>query len=129
MSKKLEGESVTRSSMVLDNVVTCKHVTRHASGQEYICTWKFDWTDVSLEELQLEANKDAVISSRTTWKKLPIADAEKLVERTINMREYLDRTRRHARSDTDKAGSLMDKMAPDELAALIAKYSHSENIT
>jgi len=124
MSIKVEGESVTRSSTVLDNVVTCKHVTKHGSGAEYICTWKFDWTDVSVEELQLEANKDAVISNRTTWKKLPVSEAEKLTERTINMREYLDRARRHARSDDEKVSNLMDKMSPEERAAIIAKYAN-----
>jgi len=123
MSKKVQGESVTRTSTVSNNVVTCHHVTKHGSGTEYICTWKFDWTDVTIEELQLEANKDAVISNRLAWKKMPVSEAEKLVERTINMREYLNRARRISRTDGEKASNLLDKMSPEERAAVIAKYA------
>jgi len=123
MRKVKQGEKVSRVTTVDGQVVTVVHVTEHSTEGKVVLNWKFDYTDVTEDEMLREMSRAHVIDMRPAWKKLGAGEAEKQADMTVNMREYLDRERRIAKSDGEKAGNLLDKMSPEERAAVIAKYA------
>ena len=122
MKKVLKGEKISRSIRTDGDLVTIYHVTKHGKGdaqQAYALTWKFDYTDVSRDELIQEASRAHVIDMRPGFKALSVDDAEKTDGAVIGMRVWLDRERRKAADKVSQGQKLLEKMSPEERALLI----------
>jgi len=122
---KKEGESIGRTyEYAGSNKVKCSHVTKHNSGVEMVMTWTLDYSDVTHEELCVEAAKNTVIDLRGPWKKLPLAEAEEYGEHEYDIREWFDREKRRvAKTDSEKAKAAMSKLSPEELAELMKMFT------
>jgi len=116
-----QGEKVSRETTVEGAVVTVKHVTEHPTAGKCVLIWKFDYDGVTEDEMLREMSRAHVIDMRPAWKKQDEKDLTETME--VNMREYLDRERRVAQTASQKVGNLLDRMSPEERAAVIAQYA------
>ncbi len=89
----ITGESKGRKSVshVEENIVAVHHVTLNKpTDSHYQCSWVFDYTDVTREELEIMTSRGLVIKYRNPFKNAPESELEGLDNQTFLVREILD---------------------------------------
>lgn len=112
-----QGETVSRSTRVEGEVVVKHHVTQHQTLGDVEVTWKFDFTDVTHEQLLELASRDLVIKARPQFKKLKAEEAEKWDGKVFSVKEMLE-SQRATVDNLTKATRAVEKMSPEELEQL-----------
>lgn len=116
-----QGEKSVKSTEIAGDVVTKQHVTlNHNTKADYQLTWRFNFEDVTREELLLVASRALVIALRPEFKQAATADLESWDNRTFLVREYLDSERAKV-DDSEKARRLLSKLSPEQRASILAQ--------
>ncbi|PCJ26694.1 MAG: hypothetical protein COA94_04675 [Rickettsiales bacterium] len=122
-----KGEKESRTCMVVDNVVTLHHVTRHGQDVDVVMDWGFDFTDVPTSKLMELASRSLVIDCRNAWKKQsePIATGEEQTSQVFLVSDLLTKQKR-GKTVSEKVGALVEGMSPEDIAALLKQVTAAE---
>ena len=118
----ITGDDKGRKSVghVEENIVAVHHVTLNKStNARYQCTWVFDYTGVTRDELEIIASRGLVIKYRNPFKTCSPKVLEGLDNQTFMVREILDKT--PARIDpVTKTRNMLLGLSKEDRKALLA---------
>lgn len=113
-----QGEAESRNTGVTDDITSVHHVTKHKTG-DIVCDWKFDFADVSREQLIRLATRSLVIDARNAFKKLKVVGEAHT--HTYEVAEMI-KTQKRGKSNSEKVQALLANMSPEEVANAMAVF-------
>jgi len=116
-----KGEQESRTTSVEGDIVTVHHVTKHSPDRNIVCDWKFDFNNITRDQLIRLASRSLVIDARNEFKKLPENDAIAHSEFTYSVVELIAGKKR-GKTDEEKVEALMAKMDPEVVKNLAARF-------
>ena len=108
-----------RTTTVDGEIVTRKHVTEHKTGKCYL-TWRFDFTDVTHDQLLELASRAVLIGERPRFKSCVADHIPEWDDKTFDVSTFVSRER----VKKSPLATVMDnvgKLTDDERLALIAQ--------
>ena len=118
-------EKATVGTTVHNDVATVQHATVHPklapteSKTRIQLTWRFDFKDVSRDELCEIASRSLVITMRAPFKTLDNPSPEEWNGKQFNVREWLDTERRQPADKVGNARKAIEKLSEAERLALL----------
>jgi len=124
MKKVMKDEKVSRTISVADDVATIHHVTDHKQHGQLAITWRFDFHDVSRDELIKIATRALVIDARPKFKSYK-GDLDTIAKewdnKTFNVKELLTTGKRKL-SPGERLQRFLDALPPEEREKALEKY-------
>lgn len=123
MRKLDKTEASNKSTTIMGDIVTVVHTVKpnEESQSRYELTWKYDYTNVTREELMRLATRPMVITKQGQWRGAKDRmNTEKWDNVTFVIRDLLDGAKKKA-DPVEKAKKALDALPEDVRAALIAE--------
>lgn len=118
-----KGEEVKRWTTVdtEKSVVTKHHVTQHGEGDSktfHQLTWKFDFSNVTQEQLLELASRDLVIKKRTGFRGIPVKEIPQWDGITFDVAEFMKKERSKL-SPMERAKKAVGNLSEEDRQALL----------